>query len=284
MPFASRRHGTFVVSFTVLCLHALCFCCRACYCFPANCFRMTDFPARHRGRLCGRPDVTLCFCVGVCTPLAGLVPLYGCVCIHHSVNMCVLNIFCICVLFSFFFLSFFPPFISFTISRRSCLCASALNEYSHRINSHMIKQLQRSTHVQHGAQGWERGGGKEQKETQRMQQQQHKKKEKRRVKGVRRSEGLEGDAHHCQARLGALPRPSSSSSTTSSSPLDDLAPLRQRREKGNGRRIYCWVLTCTHSWCCFSPLGPSAIPKASKTTGCQVVTAGFKQLLQQPCT
>lgn len=107
---------------------------------------------------------------------------------------------------------------------------------------------------------------------------------KRRVKGVRISEGLEGDAHHCQAHLGALPRPSSSSSTTSSSPLDDLAPLRLRREKGNGRRIYCWVLTCTHSWCCFSPLGPSAIPKASKTTGCQVVTAGFKQLLQQPCT
>lgn len=114
-----------------------------------------------------------------------------------------------------------------------------------------------------------------------------KKREERRVKGVRISEGLEGDAHHCQARLGALPRPSSSSSsssTTSSSPLDDLAPLRLRREKGNGRRIYCWVLTCTHSWCCFSPLGPSAIPKASKTTGCQVVTAGFKQLLQQPCT
>lgn len=108
------------------------------------------------------------------------------------------------------------------------------------------------------------------------------KKEKRRVKGVRTSEGLEGD-DHCQARLGALPRPSSSSST-SSSPLDDLAPLRLRWEKGNGRRIYCWVLTCTHSWCCFSPLGPSAIPKASETTGCQVVTAGFKQLLQQPCT
>ena len=68
------------------------------------------------------------------------------------------------------------------------------------------------------------------------------------------------------------------------SPLDDPAPLCLHWEKGNGRRIYCWVLTCTHSWCCFSPLGPSAIPKASKTTGCQVVTAGFKQLLQQPCT
>lgn len=68
------------------------------------------------------------------------------------------------------------------------------------------------------------------------------------------------------------------------SPSDDPAHLCLRWEKGNGRRIYCWVLTCTHSWCCFSPLGPSAIPKASKTTGCQVVTAGFKQLLQQPCT
>lgn len=68
------------------------------------------------------------------------------------------------------------------------------------------------------------------------------------------------------------------------SPLDDPAPLCLHWEKGNGRRIYCWVLTCTHSWCCFSPLGPLAIPKASKTTGCQVVTAGFKQLLQQPCT
>lgn len=66
------------------------------------------------------------------------------------------------------------------------------------------------------------------------------------------------------------------------SPLDDPAPLCLHYEKGNGRRIYCWVLTCTHSWCCFSPLSPLAIPKASKTTGCQVVTAGFKQLLQQP--
>lgn len=206
-------------------------------------------------------------------------------CVHSSLReyVCIEYILHLCPLFFFlpFFLSFF---LSFTISRRSCLCASALNEYSHRINSHMIKQLQRSTYVQHGAQGWERGGGKEQKETQRMQQQQRtQKKEKRRVKGVRISEGLEGD-DHCQARLGALPRPSSSSSTSSSSPLDDLAPLRLRWEKGNGRRIYCWVLTCTHSWCCFSPLGPSAIPKASKTTGCQVVTAGFKQLLQQPCT
>lgn len=40
------------------------------------------------------------------------------------------------------------------------------------------------------------------------------------------------------------------------SPLVDHAPLRLYWEKGNGRRIYCWVLTCTHSWCCFSPLGP----------------------------
>lgn len=67
-------------------------------------------------------------------------------------------------------------------------------------------------------------------------------------------------------------------------PSVDPAPLCLHWEKGNGRRIYCWVLTCTHSWCCFSPLSPSAIPKASKTTGCQVVTAGFKQLLQQPWT
>lgn len=59
----------------------------------------------------------------------------------------------------------------------------------------------------------------------------------------------------------------------------ELTGSRLQRWKGSGRRIYCWVLTCTHSWCCFSPLGPLAIPKASKTTACQVVTAGFKQLL-----
>lgn len=88
------------------------------------------------------------------------------------------------------------------------------------------------------------------------------------------------DAYHYEARLGDSQR----SHVLLLSPLDDLAPLCLRWEKGNGRRIYCWVLTCTHSWCCFSPLGPLAIPKASKTTGCQVVTAGFKQLLQQPCT
>lgn len=90
----------------------------------------------------------------------------------------------------------------------------------------------------------------------------------------------ERDAYHYEARL----RDSQRSHVLLLSPLDDPAPLCLHWEKGNGRRIYCWVLTCTHSWCCFSPLGPLAIPKASKTTGCQVVTAGFKQLLQQPCT
>lgn len=90
----------------------------------------------------------------------------------------------------------------------------------------------------------------------------------------------ERDACHYEARLGDSER----SHVLLLSPLDDPAPLCLHWEKGNGRRIYCWVLTCTHSWCCFSPLGPLAIPKASKTTGCQVVTAGFKQLLQQPCT
>lgn len=72
---------------------------------------------------------------------------------------------------------------------------------------------------------------------------------------------------------GQLPRPLS--------PWAELTGSHLQREKGSERRIYCWVLTCTHSWCCFSPLGPSAIPKASKTTACQVVTAGFKQLLLQ---
>lgn len=99
-------------------------------------------------------------------------------------------------------------------------------------------------------------------------------------KGVRKHGGCERDAYHYPARLGDSVR----SHVLLLSPLDDPAPLCLRWEKGNGRRIYCWVLTCTHSWCCFSPLGPLAIPKASKTTGCQVVTAGFKQLLQQPCT
>lgn len=68
---------------------------------------------------------------------------------------------------------------------------------------------------------------------------------------------------------------------TSPIPRAKLTGSHMQREKGSERRIYCWVLTCTHSWCCFSPLGPSAIPKASKTTACQVVTAGFKQLLLQ---
>lgn len=72
---------------------------------------------------------------------------------------------------------------------------------------------------------------------------------------------------------GQLPRPPSPWAKRTGSHL--------QKEKGSERRIYCWVLTCTHSWCCFSPLGPLAIPKASKTTACQVVTAGFKQLLLQ---
>lgn len=70
-----------------------------------------------------------------------------------------------------------------------------------------------------------------------------------------------------------LPRPPS--------PWAKLTGSHLQWGKGSGRRIYCWVLTCTHSWCCFSPFGPLAIPKASKTTACQVVTAGFKQLLLQ---
>lgn len=106
------------------------------------------------------------------------------------------------------------------------------------------------------------------------------KKERMSLKGVGKHRVCVRDAYHYEARLGDSQR----SHVLLLSPLDDLAPLCLRWEKGNGRRIYCWVLTCTHSWCCFSPLGPLAIPKASKTTGCQVVTAGFKQLLQQPCT
>lgn len=101
-------------------------------------------------------------------------------------------------------------------------------------------------------------------------------------KGVRRSR--EGEREETQIAPVARRGDSRRSHVPPRSHLDDPAPLRLHWEKGNGRRIYCWVLTCTHSWCCFSPLGPLAIPKASKTTGCQVVTAGFKQLLQQPCT
>lgn len=108
--------------------------------------------------------------------------------------------------------------------------------------------------------GWkESSGGRKQ----RMQKAQNEKPNRRRRESLR-----------CEAELRMWRR--------SLSPVDDPAPLCLHWEKGNGRRIYCWVLTCTHSWCCFSPLSPSAIPKASKTTGCQVVTAGFRQLLQQP--
>lgn len=151
---------------------------------------------------------------------------------------------------------------------------SALNEYSHRINSHIIKPLQISTSV-----GSERGM---EREVRRVEDKTGESRRKdKRVQGVRKSRDRAGDASHFSGpagRLQGLPRP------WALSPLDDPAPLCLHWERGNGRRIYCWVLTCTHSWCCFSPLGPSAIPKASKTTGCQVVTAGFKQLLQQPCT
>lgn len=52
-------------------------------------------------------DVTVRFCIYVCITLAGLVQFHGCVCIHHSENMCVLNV--------FVYLWFPHPFLSFSL-------------------------------------------------------------------------------------------------------------------------------------------------------------------------
>lgn len=51
------------------------------------------------------------------------------------------------------------------------------------------------------------------------------------------------------------------------------------QEADEGFTVRSWLAQIPGAF--FSPLGPLAIPKAPKTTACQVVTAGFKQLLLQ---
>lgn len=192
-------------------------------------------------------DVTVCFCVHVCITLAGLVQFRGCVCIHHSENVCVE---CICVSVNsppFFFLPFsLSPFLS------GCLCVSALNEYSHRINSRMIKQLQLSTYVKHRGRQQEMERERErdgkQKETERIQKnkRQQKRRQDRKKKGVKkkvenvkemqyRFSGLSG-------RLEALPRPSSLSLGRPCSPLSALGERKRTKDLLLGPDLYTFLV------------------------------------------
>lgn len=73
-------------------------------------------------------DVTVGFCVRVCITLSGLAKVLW-VCLHPLLReyVCWMHL-CVCKFPTLLFLSFFLPL-------SGCLCVSALNEYSHRINN-----------------------------------------------------------------------------------------------------------------------------------------------------
>lgn len=120
---AFMRRGTFVVPPSSMCslvsacflvfvtmhviyLFAYCSCSRI---FSHKRKRQVMFPHLQVPNVCSSHrhlDVTVCFCV--CITSSGLVHFRGCVCIHHSENMCVLNVFvCVCEFPTHFILSFF---------------------------------------------------------------------------------------------------------------------------------------------------------------------------------
>lgn len=153
---------------------------------------------------------------------------------------------CVCEFPTLFLSPSLSPFLS------GCLCVSALNEYSHRINSRMIKQLQLSTYVKHRGRQQEMERERErdgkQKETERIQKnkRQQKRRQDRKKKGVKkkvenvkemqyRFSGLSG-------RLEALPRPSSLSLGRPCSPLSALGERKRTKDLLLGPDLYTFLV------------------------------------------